>query len=76
MLDVFSSSGKKSAERKGFMEYRTKAAIVMALIFFFMLATVTAIYFGVRISAADKTETSYEGGVMVEHIVKSVDDMI
>lgn len=36
------------------MEYRAKAAIVIALIFFFLLATVTAVYFGVRVSTGEK----------------------
>lgn len=58
------------------MEYRTRAAIVMALIFFVLLTTVTAIYFGVKISAADKAEKSFEGGVMVESIVPSGGDCI
>lgn len=51
------------------MEYRTKAAIVMALIFFFLLTTVTVIYLGVKTSTTDKTEKSFEGGILVERIV-------
>lgn len=58
------------------MEYRTRAAIVMALIFFFLLATVTAVYLGVKISAADRAEKSFEGGVMVESIIPSAGDCI
>lgn len=67
-------SGMEKGE--SFMEYRTKAAVVMAFIFFFLLATVSAIYFGVKISEADRADKTFEGGVMVEHVMESEKDCI
>lgn len=58
------------------MEYRAKATVVIALIFFFLLATVTAVYFGVKISADNKAENSYNGGVMVNHVIDKAKDFI
>lgn len=58
------------------MEYRAKAAVVIALIFFFLLATVTAVYFGVKISTDNKAGNTYNGGVMVNHVVEDTKDFI
>lgn len=58
------------------MEYRAKAAVIIAFIFFFLLATVTAVYFGVKISADNKTDNTYDGGVMVNHIIETEKDLI
>ncbi len=57
------------------MEYRTKAAIILALIFFFMFATVTAIYLGVKVSNADRAGT-YNGGIMVESVMDREGSMV
>jgi flagellar basal body-associated protein FliL len=57
------------------MEYRKKATIIIMVIFFFMLATVTMIYVGVRNADTDKAGTSFDGGIMVE-AVEDAGDMI
>lgn len=58
------------------MEYRVKATIIIALIFFFLLITVTAVYYGVKISVADRAGTSYESGIMVEHKIGNGKELI
>ena len=58
------------------MEYRTKAAVIIGFIFFFLLATVTAVYFGVKISADHRSGDTYDGGVMVNHIIDTAKDFM
>lgn len=58
------------------MEYRKKATIMIAFVFFFMLAMVTVLCFGVKAVDTDKAGTSYEGGIMVESNMKTQDSMI
>lgn len=58
------------------MEYRVKATIIIALIFFFLLVTVTAVYYGAKISVTDKAGTYYEGSIMVEHNIENKKELV
>jgi len=58
------------------MEYRTKAAVVFAVIFCVIVLTVSMIYLGVKGMQTDGAGSSFDGGVMVEAVTNQGTDML